>query len=216
MSKPPPDVDPEQFILGRGSYHNFQVSRAHFDEDVFRIDPTPTPVWAIVILNAIFVSFFGVMYWLAGRAHGGLQALEKLAIIGTGVIVCIGFAAASVLIFRRENQRGPWLVYDKRTKRLELPRERVSFARDEIVHVQYITTKDLSWGDDAGNERRSELNLVTVRDGQRKRWPLLRSIFTHKAFDHVVKPLLRHTDLPVVRVEDQWAGWRVTESPLKR
>ena len=166
--------------------------------------------------SVIFVSFFSLMYWLAGRAEGELEAIEKVAIIGTGAVVCGIFTVACVYIFRQENQRGPWLIYDRRTGRVELPREGVSFAREEIVHLQYITTKDLSWGSDAGNERRSELNLVTVRSGQRERWPLLRSIITHKPFEHVVTPLLEHTDLPVVRVQDRWADWRVTEKPLAR
>jgi hypothetical protein len=52
--------------------------------------------------------------------------------------------------------------------------------------------------------------------GVRKRWPLLRSIFNVKAFDRMLKPLIEHTDLPVVRVEDEWLGWNVSERPYGR
>jgi hypothetical protein len=33
-----------------------------------------------------------------------------------------------------------------------------------------------------------------------------------KAFDRILKPLVENTDLPVVRVQDEWLGWRVTET----
>jgi hypothetical protein len=65
-------------------------------------------------------------------------------------------------------------------------------------------------------QRLSELNLISSCDGVRKRWPLLRSTVGLKDFDHVLKPLVENTDLPVVRVQDQWLGWRVTETPYGR
>jgi hypothetical protein len=108
------------------------------------------------------------------------------------------------------------MIYEKSTGRVTLPREGVSFERHEIVHVQYVTTKRLDWGGVINNDRLSELNLITCRDGERKRWPLLRSIFNIKAFDRLLKPLLEHTDLPVMRVEDQWLGWKITEKPYGR
>ena len=52
----------------------------------------------------------------------------------------------------------------------------------------------------------SELNLITYRDGVRKRGPLLRSRCNVGAFDRLLKSLLRNTDLPVVRVQDEWMG----------
>jgi hypothetical protein len=214
MAKPPPDVDPEKFIIGRGIYHNLDIARVHFDDETFRIEPAPMPVGWIVFLNLVFIGFFGTAYWLASRAAGGIQTLEKVSIIGIGLLVGGGFTAGMVYTYRHANRRGPWLIYDKRTRCVTLPRENLSFAREEIVQLQYITTKDLSWDDDVGNEQRSELNVITVQGGERKRWPLLQSIFTDKAFDHVVKPLVEQTDLPVVRVRDKWLGWRVTERPF--
>jgi hypothetical protein len=89
----------------------------------------------------------------------------------------------------------------------------VAFDPHEIVHLQYITTKRLDWGRVANNVRLSELNLVTCRDGLPKRWPLLRSIYNVKAFDRLLKPLMENTNLPVVRVKDEWLGWRVSEAP---
>jgi hypothetical protein len=216
MSKPPPDVDPEKFIIGRGSYHNLEIARLYDDDNVFRIDPAPMPVAWIVFLNLVFVVFFGEPYWLAGRAADGIQTFEKVSIIGIALLVSGGFTAGAVYTFRKAKRLGLWLIYDKRTKRVALPRENVSFARDEIVQLQYITTKDLSWGDDAGNEQRTELNLITIQNGERTRWPLLQSIFTNKAFDNVLKPLVAQTDLPVVRIQDKWLGWRVTERPWGR
>ena len=88
------------------------------------------------------------------------------------------------------------------------------FERDEIIHLQYITTKRLDLDERFENDQMSELNLLTCRDGERRRWPVLRSGLNVRAFEYVVKPLVEQTDLPVVRVKDQWLGWKITETPF--
>jgi hypothetical protein len=128
-------------------------------------------------------------------------------------MVCVLYTAIVYYTFRNAWRLGPWLIYDKATGCVELPREKVRFTPHEIVHLQYITTKRLDWGGVVNNSRLSELNLVTYREGQRKRWPLLRSMFTSKAFDYILQPLVQATDLPVVRVQDQQFGWKITETP---
>jgi hypothetical protein len=166
MSIPPPDANPENFLLGTGGYHNLRTARPYNDEQVFRIDPAPI------------------------------------------------IAFSSVVLYSYANARrlGPWLIYDKATGRVTLPRERVTFERQEIVHVQYITTRMFDRQGSSDGERSSEINLVTCRDGHRKRWPLLRSIANMRAFKYILKPLLKNTNLPVMRVEGG-RGWTVTEKP---
>src|SRR5262249_45894899 len=115
--------------------------------------------------------------------------------------------------FAHANRLGPWLVFHKADGRVELPREPATFARNEIVHIQYITTRHLGWG---VGERFSELNLVTCQNGTRKGWPLLQSTFTTGAFGGVLRSLTENTDLPVVRVKDRWFGWQTTEQPYGR
>ena len=135
------------------------------------------------------------------------------AVIGIGLLTCVLFTVIGYRSFARANRLGPWLIYHKQSGEVELPREGEKFDRSEIVHLQYITTKLLWWGGVLNNERYSEINLVTSRDGIRKRWPLLKSGFNVKAFEWLLKPLQEQTNLPVVRVQDEWWGWKVTETP---
>jgi hypothetical protein len=212
MPKPPPDVDPEKFIIGKGGYSNFRTACPYWDEGVFRIDPAPMPFVSIVVYNSIFAAFFYGFHLVTQHVAAG-PLLVYWAPLGVGLQTCAFFTAVVYYSFDNALRRGPWLIYDKATGRVDLPREGESFSRSEIVHLQYITTKRLSFGHVSGNDQLSELNLITCRGGVQKRWPLLRSIFNVRAFGWLLKPLLANTDLPVVRVKDEWLGWRVTETP---
>ena len=214
MAKPPKDADAERFIIGEGAYTNSRTAVPYNDDKVFRIDPSPMPIVSIAVLNAIFVAFFGVFYWL-GSAYGTAnKTMVTLATIGIGTMTCVLFTAVTYYSFDKARRLGPWLVVNKITKKVTLPREGLEFDASEIVHLQYITTKRLDWGGVANNDRLSELNLVTYANGERTRWPLLRSIFNVKAFEYIVDPLLEHTEIPVVRVVDEWLGWNTTETQL--
>ena len=137
--------------------------------------------------------------------------------IGLGLLTCLLFDGLVYLEFAAARRGEPWLIYDKTTGRVELPREHMSFERKETVHLQYITTKSLTdpsiQDTSQAPSRRSELNLITLRDGVRQRWHLLRSSSAWNAFDGILLPLMRETDLPVVRVRDDLHGWKVTEEP---
>ncbi len=181
MAKPPANANPDQFIIGRGWYGNFRIARPYCDERVFRIDPAPTPVRDMVATNLLFVvACCG--FHLLGRhfLDSETDVLFIYAPLGLGLMVCVLYTAIVYYTFRNAWRLGPWLIYDKATGCVELPREKVRFTPHEIVHLQYITTKRLDWGGVVNNSRLSELNLVTYREGQRKRWPLLRSIFTEQ------------------------------------
>lgn len=217
MAKPPADADPERSIIGRGRYDNLQTAHPFSDERVFRIAPRPMPMWSIMVYNSVFAAFFCGVHWAVKHfSDGQAEAWKVYGVpIGVGLMTCGLFTAIVYHSFRKAIRLGPWLVYDKLTGRVDLPREGVSFDRQEIVHVQYITTKRLDWGGVLNDDRPSELNLVTCRDGERRRWPLLRSILNVRAFDWILKPLIRETGLPVVRVKDEWLGWETTETPYK-
>ncbi len=217
MAKPPPDADPELFILGRGGYDNLRIARPWHDDTVFRIDPAPMPVISIIVFNLILTAVIGGFFWLViSRPSGALHAGWLGAIIGIGVFICVSFTSLVYWRFHSERRAGPWLIYHKASGLVNLPRHGISFAPHEIVHVQYITTKDLAWSGVVNNEQYSELNLVTCVDGERKRWPMLRSIFNVRAFDYIVRPLVEQTRLPVVRVKDQLWGWKVTAQPYRK
>jgi hypothetical protein len=214
VQPPPKEVDPEKFILG-GSYDNLITFRPYGDENVVRIDPGPVPYLTIIIYNVVFIAFFYGAYWLI-KNHGIDQ--RPIIVYGVpvtvGLVTCVGFTALTWHRFSKEYQRGPWLIYHKKTERIELPREKLSFDLDEVIHLQFITTKRLN-RDHPDSDRFSELNLITMRDGNRKRWPILKSMFWDKIFDKVLKPILEETKIPVVRIENNWMGWETTEKPYR-
>ncbi|MEO6435742.1 MAG: hypothetical protein ABIP55_08260 [Tepidisphaeraceae bacterium] len=212
MPEPPRDTDPELFIIGRGGYDSLRVALPSHDEGVFRIDPAPMPVTSIIVMNVLVAAVFGgAFYFARNRPSDPIGAAWLTAIAGVGVTICTLFTSIVCYRFRSERRAGPWLIYHKATGRVDLPRHGVSFARDEIVHVQYITTKDLRTGE--ASDQLSELNLVTVVAGERKRWPMLRSIFNAWPFEYIVRPMVEQTGLPVVRVKDRFWGWKVTVTP---
>ncbi len=167
-----------------------------------------------MVYNVIFIAFSYGFHWaLKHMAHGAAGPWVVYgAPIGIATVTCTFFTVYVYHAFDKARRLGPWLIYDKPSGRVELPREGVAFARGEIIQLQYVTTKRLDWGGVVNNVRLSELNLITCRRGVRKRWPILRSIFQAGAFDRLLRPLVRNTDLPVIRVRDEWLGWGVTET----
>lgn len=216
MFKPPPDADPEKFVIGRGTYTNLRLSRPYNDDRVFRIDPISTPTWSVIVLNLIFLALCYGFHWaLKNLTHGTAPpwTFNTMPIV-IALLTCGSFTGVVYWQVAKARRSGPWLIYDKATGQVDLPREGLSFQRQEIICLQDITTKRLDFGSVLNNQRLSELNLITQRDGRRQRWSLLRSSTgSFKEFDHILKPLVRNTDIPVIQVRDELWGWGVTETP---
>jgi hypothetical protein len=210
------DTPLEGFIIGRGVYHNWRTACVHNDDVQFRIDPAPLPLTALVLINVAIATFFGVVFWIVSRAQpvasGSVRESWLWALPLLGCATC---AAGTIGVMREylgEQRRGAWLIYDRTTGRVQLPREQKAFDRSEVV-VQYITSPNPNNGDP---DQCSEINLVECRDAGRRRWPLLRSIFNVRAFEWLVEPLLAHTDLEVVRVTRHCRSGAVTETRYRR
>jgi hypothetical protein len=216
MGKPPDDVNPEHFIIGRGSYSNLRLAVPYADEREFRIDPAPMPRKAIIFMNLVFIVFYSGFHWVA-KNWPGEQAHFLIVYVLPFVmclLTCVGVTWITLWFHTRAQKRGPWLVYDKATRRVTLPREQVEFDFQDVVHLQYITTKRLDLGRVTNNDSCSELNIVTSRNGERERWHLLNSWANVLAFEYLVRPLVEQTDIPVVRIKDQMFGWDVTVEPF--
>ena len=215
MAKPPADADPDKFIIGSGTYSSLLTARVVCNGGAAIIQPAPVPVAMIAVVDLIFIAFFiGFSWVLKHFSHGEAGPLVIYVVpIAIGFMTCIGFTVLVYYSFSREQRLGVWLIFDRATEAVTLPRENICFQRNEIVHLQYITTKRLGWGRVTNNQRLSELNLITCRNGQHQRWPLLRSIYNVKAFDYLLRPIAENTNLPIVRVTDEWLGWKTTEKP---
>lgn len=210
--EPPADADPRRFVTGEGSYVNFPLATVYDDAAVFRIDPAPLPVAGMTIVTLVFAGLCVALHvWLRyyPTQDRGVW-LPYLLPIGLFAVVAIPCLAIYLSAYAEARANGPWLIYAKATRRLELPRTGLSFDLEQIEHVEYITTKLLQPADPEENDRLSEINLVTRRGGFHERHQVIGS---RTGLDDLLQPLLRETGLPAVRVEDEWFGWNVTERP---
>ena len=215
MLKPPKDkdVDPEKFIIGEGLYSNLRIAVPCNDAGEFRIDPSPMPMALMAVTNAVFVVFFGAFYWICSAYSNASETLVTLAAVGIGAMTSILFTVSVYYSFDKARRLGPWLVINKNTQKVSLPREGLEFAAGEIVHLQYITTTHID-GPGSLDGPLSELNLVTFANGERARWPLLRSSDNVRAFEYITEPLSECTDLPIVRIVEKQFGGKITETQL--
>jgi hypothetical protein len=136
MAKPPPDADPEKFVICSIGHHsgrdpgdpitNMRVSRPYQDDHVFRIDPIPTPVRSVIIMNLIFVAVFYGFHWVFKHVDAGPWAVYGMP-IGFGLVFCGALTAAICWTAANAQRLGPWLIYDKAAGRVELPRQGVTF-----------------------------------------------------------------------------------------
>jgi hypothetical protein len=204
-------IDPETYIIGDGAYHNLQLAQAFDDAHIFRIEAAPIPFTSVVGFNAMIVAAMIAFHLVFKHAEPtGALWLVYAGPITVGLLTCGVFNGIAYWSFTSAHRKGDWLVYDKEKHRLELAREQLSFDLDEIVHLQYITTRRLTDGNRSQRELLSELNLITNQSGQRKRWPILRSSLSDKAFDELLRPLAQCTELPIVRIKEHWWSGEIT------
>jgi hypothetical protein len=225
MVKRPADFNPENFIDGKGQFLMGRPAVAYGDPREFRIDPAPVPPFPILNLvatNIVFVLFFAGFAWFC-VTHDDSGVNEFAIYAGTtavGLMTCacsVGFSMYGRWLAARELARGPWLRYDKVTRRVELSRQRLTIEFSEIVHLQYVSTARLDRPRTVIGENskyvHSELNLVTVRGGKRERWNLVNSYSPSGAFGEVLDHLIEQTPIPVVRITETAGPWKVWIRP---
>jgi hypothetical protein len=191
--------------------------REYSDDRVFRIDAAPMPWDTLICTNLLFAAaFYGfhlLLKHLSLAPGGPSQFFAYAAPIGMFLVTCAGFTAA--LCYSVGGN--PWLVYDKVTKRVDLPRRGVSFSRQEVVNLEYKTL--MQHGPNGKDVKPSwRLSLVTCRNGELKKWSLVPStIFLATGFEYFLVPLTRETDLPVVRIGKNTGTWDrlYTETPAR-
>lgn len=217
MPNVPSDLDPDLFILADGVYDNLRVAKAINTDSEFRIEPAPTPWGYVALCNVALCGFaYGIHWVVKNHSDDPTNKLLLYALpIGFSVVICTILTAIILYRFKSEQNRGTWLVYDKRTRQISLPRHGKQFDFSEVKHLQYTSTRDHKEQRLSKNDIVSELNLVTQRDGAVERWHLVSSGFGFNAFEYLLRPLAQHTDIPVVRIQQQLFGWGVTVKPFE-
>lgn len=213
-------LDPEKFVIGEGCYTNqcSAMATANDHELVIRPYPLKQVVIGVAITNALMALVFGVIGWIHAWVRKSVPFdtdFFQLMVPVVGILTCIGYTVITLYTAIKEKERGPVLVFNKSTEEVTLPRDGVRLSSNQVMHLQYITTKRLQTGSIINNDRMSELNLIAMVDGQRKRFPLLRLIGATNDFSYIVQPVLQHTTLDVVRITDTLYGWDVTETSMR-
>ena len=114
--------DPEKFIIGLGSYTNLETAIPFENEIEFRIDPAPMPTTFMLVTNAVFVVLTFAFYWV-GTTYGNGDTLHfALSILGIGALTCFGFTMFVYYAFDNARRSGPWLVINKLSNKVTLPR----------------------------------------------------------------------------------------------
>jgi hypothetical protein len=224
MVKRPPDLDPENFVLGQGWYAQRRSAVPYADDSQFRFDPAPIPPFPwlmLLVLNTVYMLFFGSFIWFAQthRDPAVSRLTVNILITAIGLMTC-GCTVGSVMLGRwfgaREIALGPSLVYEKSTRRVSLPRLHLDFDFTEVVHLQYVSTGLLQDPRSALSPPHpvSELNMVTIRDGKRQRRNVLKSSDPIGAFEYLLDPLVEQTDIPVVHMTETAGNWKVWIRPF--
>ncbi len=210
--------DSELSLIGEGLYCNWLVAAPYSDGRYFRIVPKPFPVLTVAIMNLLFAAFFYGFHWAATTFTDASVLFASVAPLGIGLVTCVAFTGVLYLTFRSAQKRGPWLEYDKWRKKVRLPREGLTFELDEVVYLQDVqSTQKERIGPGITYYHLSELNLVTCKDGRRKRWNLLNSnrddsLAGRSPFAKILDAVVRQTPIPVYQVRKRWLH---TETPVR-
>lgn len=205
------EQDPLNYILGKGLYDNCRLATVSSDDRSFRMVPAGFPRLTVAVAILLIAAFFLGMHLLLLRYAWPQPSWVQGTLTLLGMLTGTAYTAVVYLRFWYA-QGEPWLVYDKAERVVSLPRHGVRFPLEEVAYLQYVTSQPhgVWWMDYL-----SELNLVTRHDGQLQRWHLVNSVFTHGAFEHLLRPMVAQTPIPVQRVKQAWFGRGTTAEPFQ-
>ena len=89
------------------------------------------------------------------------------------------------------------MIYDRKTRSVALPREKLVFDMDDVIHIQSVSGH---LRDEIESMWMAELNLVAIKDGQRRRWNLDVSSSMIRPFGKLPAIIEQETGIPVVRI----------------
>ena len=189
-------------LMGRKAADVRQAIEFQDDPQAFTIIPVQLSkkfVWGAVVGYLILIPTVAL---IIGYSQGKPISLTEIIIIfAFGLGMAIFFVSLSVHLKRNAMKIGPLLIIEKQTGKVILPRQNKLFNHSEILHLQVITGFDEH---DEAYQEVTEINLVTMHDGQRMRWPVTGRIHNYYKRKFVIDRLLDETDMPVMYYKQKW------------
>jgi hypothetical protein len=169
------------------------------DQASFRIVPISFPWRAVIILNTLFV-IFAVGWIFAGFrfAAADQHPLILISGISVGLLTCLFFTTFVHYRFRSERARGPWLIFDRASAMLSLPREKRRFPVSQ-THLQFLYVQGYSH--DEGSELQLVADLPAADGTTQQAFLLMTSIFGEGGpIETLAQAIQTHTPIKVLRI----------------
>jgi len=144
-----------------GFYPGWRAWQLENSQEMLTVKFKKLSIWNHLALFAIFV-FGGIAFSFGlSSVFGWLFPIIMFSLMAI-ICPCIAFA------IDRSYSRGDWLVYDKDKNIIRLPREQITFPKDEVESFQIIVGNAMS-----GQKFITEVNVICMGN---RRYPLMRAL----------------------------------------
>ena len=182
-------------IIGEGPYDNIDLSEVESDRQQLQIKVRSFPLLAVIILNIVFICFFGGFSYLAYNSSNQFELGKQIPIISIYFITAGLFTLFVKLKHQKETSKGTYFIYNKKEKYILLPRQDLKFSASQVDQIQYISTK-------YNDSIVSELNIIIDQNNEQVRYPILKHVAGMNAFPKILKALKEETNFMIVRTEE--------------
>ena len=212
MTPVPDSENPEHYATDADTSGGPRTAVPRNTPTEFRIDPAPYPTGAVVGMNLMcLAAAVGLHFFFRNEADAPQERWLWYAVpAGAALLGGGGFTAFVSWESWLDRRRGTWLVYEKETRRVRLPRYGEEFDLAEVVHLQDLVGPERGSG--PLSEPWADLSVITCRNGERRRWLLMK--YDGAGFDSILRPLAGATPIPVVRIRHKRFGCGVTIEPF--
>lgn len=181
--------------------------------DSVQIVPEEISWWGAVWLNLIFMSLAG-----SGALVVAVYGDPEAKLPGAIVFLLVGAVTGAFGTYmgwrdlQRQQRLGPWLLIDRDTRTVTIPRQGITAALEAVDHIQAITGSSYGkrcWLSEDGGV--SELNIIVREGGQRTRYPII-STSGDAVFTQMARTIANLDLMPVKRVQSNWEPLQIYET----
>ena len=191
---------PEHELLGQYEEHTYRPFHVIDNDSEFSIVPEPKRAVTIKLMaSGACLLVAPILCYLLDVDRGFCIGFGVFALIASGIFV--GMLYRYLSRFNGE----AYLIVDKKSGRVLLPRLDACFEKDQVLFFQ-VLTRGAHVGPKRVKQRVSELNLLTQDDSGRRRWHVFGLHARDWRLARIAKRLVRSTWLPVFHATERRDG----------